>query len=83
MRLAVTRSGAEIEAEVCEPLGPDAEILGSMRRGQVQIEGRWFSPSDLRLFSIVEATNEERVRLALGGYDLPNALPNSKIKDPS
>ncbi len=81
MRLAVTGSGAQVEAEVGKPLGSDAEGFGFSMRYQVRIEDREYSPSDLRLFSIVEATDKERIWLALGGYDLPEAPPSTQTKE--
>ncbi len=79
------RSGARVEAEVGEPPSSDDDgIQNFINRlcHQVRIGGRGYSPVQLRLFSIIEATDEERIRLALGGYDLPEAQPRTQTKDP-
>ena len=79
------RSGAKIEAEVVKPLSADDERIQSLVNGdchQVRIGGRGYSRFELRLFSIVEATEEERTWLALGGYDLPEAQPKTLGEDP-
>ena len=77
MILAVTTNGAEVEAEI--KLVDDDDVFA---RYEVWINGVWHSASNLRLFSIVSATPKERVRLALGNYDLPEAQPETQKKDP-
>lgn len=70
MILEVSSSGARVEAEIV--LGSESGFDPWYR---VVIEGRVYTPADLRLFVIAEATPAERVKLALGLYDLRDVDP--------
>jgi len=75
MILATTHGGVEVEAQI-------KLIDDGFPRYEVRIEGVGYTRPGLRLFSLVSATPEERVRLALGGYDLPEAHPEARENDP-
>ena len=75
MILETIRGGAEVEAEI-------RRVDDPFPRYEVQIEGIGYSALSLGLFSIVSATSGERVQLALGGYDLPEAQPKTRKRDP-